>query len=68
MKAVLVKSTKKFNFKKQFLIENNDTNYLVPYMIHCTWSKKSPQKLHQPTRLWRALWTHKTMTSLILLC
>lgn len=39
---------------------NNDTNYLVPYMIHCTWSKKCPQKLHQPTGIWCALWMSKT--------
>lgn len=39
--------------------DGNNSGNLLPYMIHCTWSKKGPEKLHQPARFWGVLWTYK---------
>lgn len=39
--------------------DGNNSGNLLPYMIHCTWSKKGPEELHQPARFWGVLWTYK---------
>lgn len=39
--------------------DGNNSGNLLPYMIHCTWSKKGPEELHQPARFWGVLWTNK---------
>lgn len=39
--------------------DGNNGGNLLPYMIHCTWSKKGPEELHQPARFWDVLWTDK---------
>lgn len=39
--------------------DGNNSENLLPYMIHCTWSKKGPEELHQPARFWGVLWAYK---------
>lgn len=41
------------------MLIGNRGGHLLPYMIHCPWSKKGPEELHQPARFWGVLWTHK---------
>lgn len=48
------------------LMGNNGGN-LLPYMIHCTWSEKRPEELHQPARFWGVLRTYKRKKGLVIM-